>query len=45
VEAALGEIAFLPFALLVDEWRCDVFAGRVEPADYYKQWWDLELLS
>jgi len=40
---ALEKIAFLPFGLLVDKWRWDVFAGRVQPADYSKHWWDLKL--
>ena len=40
---ALERIAFLPFGLLVDKWRWDVFAGRVKPADYNKHWWDLKL--
>jgi peptidyl-dipeptidase A len=40
---ALEKIAFLPFGLLVDEWRWKVFAGEVKPADYNKAWWDLRL--
>jgi peptidyl-dipeptidase A len=40
---ALDKIAFLPFGLLVDKWRWDVFAGRVKPADYTRHWWDLKL--
>lgn len=40
---ALDKIAFLPFGLLVDKWRWDVFAGRVSRADYNKHWWDLKL--
>jgi peptidyl-dipeptidase A len=40
---ALDRIAFLPFGLLVDKWRWDVFAGRVKPGDYNKHWWDLKL--
>jgi peptidyl-dipeptidase A len=38
---ALDKIAFLPFALSVDKWRWDVFAGRVAPADYNRHWWEL----
>lgn len=38
---ALGKIAFLPFGLLVDRWRWDVFAGKIAPADYNKKWWEL----
>jgi peptidyl-dipeptidase A len=38
---ALEKIAFLPFGLLVDQWRWDVFAGKTTPADYNKAWWEL----
>ena len=30
---ALEKIAFLPFGLLIDQWRWKVFAGEVTPAD------------
>jgi peptidyl-dipeptidase A len=40
---ALEKIAFLPFGLLIDEWRWDVFSGKVPPAGYNKAWWDLRL--
>ena len=40
---ALDKVAFLPFGLLVDEWRWKVFAGEVGPADYNRLWWDLKL--
>ena len=38
---ALDKIAFLPFGLLVDKWRWQVFSGEVKPADYNKAWWAL----
>lgn len=38
---ALDKIAFLPFGLLMDKWRWDVFSGKVKPADYNKHWWAL----
>ncbi|HRC55682.1 MAG TPA: M2 family metallopeptidase [Kofleriaceae bacterium] len=38
---ALEKIAFLPFGLVVDRWRWDVFAGKVTPAQYNQHWWDL----
>jgi peptidyl-dipeptidase A len=41
MQRALGKVAFLPFALLVDRWRWDVFAGKIAPADYNKSWWAL----
>jgi len=41
MKMALEKIAFLPFGLLVDQWRWKVFSGEVRPADYNKAWWDL----
>lgn len=38
---ALEKIAFLPFGLVVDKWRFDVFAGRVPPEEYNAHWWKL----
>ena len=38
---ALQKIAFLPFGLLVDEWRWKVFAGEVPPTQYNEAWWDV----
>ena len=40
---ALEKIAFLPFGLLVDQWRWQVFSGKVPPAQYNQAWWDLRL--
>ena len=41
LERALGKVAFLPFAYLVDKWRWDVYSGKTKPADYDKTWWEL----
>jgi len=38
---ALEKIAFLPFGLLVDQWRWKVFAGEVGPDGYNDLWWQL----
>nr|WP_043434271.1 M2 family metallopeptidase [Cystobacter fuscus] len=38
---AMEKVAFLPFGLLVDQWRWEVFSGRVKPADYNASWWAL----
>ncbi len=38
---ALDEIPSLPFALLVDRWRWQVFAGEVRPDRYNQAWWEL----
>ncbi|MEP6833010.1 MAG: M2 family metallopeptidase [Gemmatimonas sp.] len=40
---ALDKVAFLPFGLLVDQWRWKVFSGEVTKANYNKAWWDLKL--
>ncbi|HLJ51005.1 MAG TPA: M2 family metallopeptidase [Bryobacteraceae bacterium] len=40
---ALEKIAFLPFGLLIDKWRWEVFSGKVTPEQYNKAWWDLRL--
>ena len=38
---AMDKIAFLPFGLLVDQWRWKVFSGEVTPANYNAAWWEL----
>ena len=38
---ALDKVAFLPFGLMVDQWRWKVFSGEIGPEDYNKGWWDL----
>jgi len=40
---ALDKVAFLPFGLLIDQWRWKVFSGEISPADYNKTWWALRL--
>ncbi|MGA2856037.1 MAG: M2 family metallopeptidase [Candidatus Sulfotelmatobacter sp.] len=40
---ALEKVAFLPFGLLIDEWRWRVFSGEIQPADYNKAWWEMRL--
>jgi len=41
MKRALDKIAFLPFGFLMDEWRVQVFSGRIQPGDYNKAWWEL----
>lgn len=41
LKRALEGIAFLPFGLLVDQWRWKVFAGEVGPEAYNDLWWQL----
>ncbi|MGB8890270.1 MAG: M2 family metallopeptidase [Candidatus Korobacteraceae bacterium] len=38
---ALDKVAFLPFGLLIDQWRWKVFSGEIKPADYNAAWWQM----
>jgi peptidyl-dipeptidase A len=40
---ALEKVAFLPFGLLVDQWRWKVFSGEIPPERYNSAWWELKL--
>jgi peptidyl-dipeptidase A len=42
MKRALEKIAFLPFGLLIDQWRWQVFSGEIAPANYNKSWWELK---
>ncbi|MGZ6029775.1 MAG: M2 family metallopeptidase [Myxococcaceae bacterium] len=41
LNSALDKVAFLPFGLLVDQWRWKVFSGAVPPERYNAAWWEL----
>ncbi|MET3526936.1 M2 family metallopeptidase [Phenylobacterium koreense] len=41
LKMALDKIAFLPFGLMVDRWRWQVFSGEVTPETYNTAWWKL----
>jgi peptidyl-dipeptidase A len=41
MRTALDKVAFLPFGLLVDQWRWKVFSGEVTPDRYNAAWWEL----
>ena len=43
MKKALDKVAFLPFGLIIDQWRWKVFSGEVKPSDYNKGWWDLRV--
>jgi len=43
LRTALDKVAFLPFGLIIDQWRWKVFSGEVTPDEYNKAWWDLKL--
>jgi peptidyl-dipeptidase A len=38
---AMDKVAFLPFGLLIDQWRWKVFSGSITPAQYNAGWWAL----
>jgi peptidyl-dipeptidase A len=41
LKKALEKIAFLPFGLVIDQWRWKVFSGEVKPENYNAAWWEL----
>jgi peptidyl-dipeptidase A len=41
LKQALAKVAFLPFGKVIDQWRWDVFAGKVPPARYNTAWWEM----
>jgi len=43
MQKALEKIAFLPFGLLIDQWRWKVFSGEITPEQYNQAWWALRL--
>ena len=40
---ALEKIAFLPFGLMIDKWRWQVFSGEIPPEKYNEAWWQLRV--
>jgi peptidyl-dipeptidase A len=38
---ALAKVALLPFARMIDQWRWDVFSGKITPDRYNAAWWEL----
>ena len=38
---AMDKVAFLPFGLLIDRWRWQVFSGKIKPAEYESSWNDM----
>lgn len=41
MKMALDKVAFLPFGLLIDKWRWEVFSGKVSSGEYDAAWWKL----
>jgi peptidyl-dipeptidase A len=40
---AMDKVAFLPFGLLIDRWRWQVFSGEIKPEQYQQAWTDMRL--
>lgn len=38
---AMDKVAFLPFGLMVDQWRWKVFSGEYSESEYNSGWWEL----
>jgi peptidyl-dipeptidase A len=43
LKQALEKVAFLPFGIMIDKWRWQVFSGEIKPDEYNTAWWDLRL--
>ena len=43
LDKALEKVAFLPFGLVIDQWRWKVFSGQIPPEKYNQTWWELRL--
>ena len=41
MKMAMRKVAFLPFGYLVDQWRWNVFNGKIKETEYNEKWWEL----
>ncbi len=41
MKMALDKIAFIPFGLMVDQWRWKVYSGEITAENYNSAWWEL----
>ncbi|ESQ77291.1 M2 family metallopeptidase [Asticcacaulis sp. AC402] len=41
LKMSLQKVAFLPFSLLIDRWRWEVYNGQITQSEYNKRWWEL----
>ena len=41
LRTALEKLAFLPFGMVIDQWRWRVFSGEITPDRYNAAWWEL----
>ena len=39
--ASIIQVAFLPFGLLIDLWRWDIFSGKINESQWNTHWWEL----
>lgn len=42
-QQALARLPEIPFSLLIDKYRWDIFKGRITFSEYNKKYWDLNL--
>ncbi|KAJ8984249.1 hypothetical protein NQ317_007481 [Molorchus minor] len=43
MDIALDKVAFLPFGLLIDKWRWDIFSGSVPEDKWNSHWWEYRM--
>jgi peptidyl-dipeptidase A len=43
MQRALEKVAFLPFGLMIDQWRWKLFSGEITPENANAEWWKLRL--
>ena len=43
LKLALDRVAFLPFGLILDQWRWGVFSGQIPAERYNAAWWELRI--
>lgn len=41
MKMALDKVAFLPFSKIIDQWRWQVYSGKIKPEEYNQSWWKL----
>lgn len=41
LQQALAKIPEIPFSLLIDKYRWDIFRGKITPKDYNRVYWEL----
>ena len=45
MKMAMEKVAFLPFGLIIDKWRWDVFSGKTPKGKYNEAWWARQYLQ